>query len=75
MLTLAFLWTWTKTTVVALLAVVIERATLTSMWAFVPVATITVLIYVVISVGLFREWRSQATGHHHQITSIRRERV
>ncbi|PXY28224.1 hypothetical protein [Prauserella muralis] len=75
MLTLAFLWTWTKLTLVTVLAVVIEHATLTTFWAFTPVATVTALVYLVVSVGLFREWRTQATGHHHQITDIRRERV
>ncbi|MBK1785582.1 hypothetical protein [Prauserella cavernicola] len=73
MLTLAFLWTWAKVSVVALLAVVIERAMIPSPWAFTTIATITVLIYLVICAGLFREWRSHAAGYHHQMTSIRRE--
>lgn len=76
MLTLTFLGTWAKATVLTVLAVVIERATLTSFWVFTPVAAVTLLVYLMVCVGLFHEWRTQAGGYRrHELTGHRRDRV
>ncbi|ASR37966.1 hypothetical protein BAY61_26465 [Prauserella marina] len=75
MLTLTFLWTWTKMTVATVLVVVVERAVLTEFWVVTPVVAVTVLVWAALCVGLFREWRTHATGHRHQVTEFRREHL
>ncbi|HVV09235.1 hypothetical protein [Amycolatopsis sp.] len=74
MITLAFLWSWTKLTGLAALAVVLEQILIPGFWVFALVAGITIGLWVVITAALLREWRAQAAGYHHQLTSIRRDR-
>ncbi|NKQ53314.1 hypothetical protein HFP15_10515 [Amycolatopsis sp. K13G38] len=73
MITLSFLWSWTKLTLAAILAVVIEQAVISGFWGFALAAAITFTAWLVISVGLFREWRAHAAGYRHEVNSIRRE--
>ncbi|MEU3273544.1 hypothetical protein ABZ639_22120 [Saccharomonospora sp. NPDC006951] len=75
MRTLKFLGMWLKITLVAILAVVVEVATITTLWALIPVAGLTVLLWLAVTVGMWGEWRARATGYTHQITDLRRERV
>ncbi|ASR35554.1 hypothetical protein BAY61_11730 [Prauserella marina] len=75
MRTLKFLGMWAKMTLVAILAMVVEIATITTLWILAPVAAITVLAWAAVTAGMWREWRAHATGYTHQITDLRRERV
>jgi len=72
-ITLRFLWSWSKTALLTILALVIERAVITGFWGFALAATITLTLFVIITVGLFREWRAHAAGYTHQLTNIRRD--
>ncbi|NKQ57579.1 hypothetical protein HFP15_32425 [Amycolatopsis sp. K13G38] len=68
MLTLRFLWSWTKITALTVLAVVIEHAMITGFWGFALAAGITVTVWLVITVGLYREWRAHGTGYRHEVS-------
>lgn len=70
MLTLSFLWCWTKITGLAGLALVIEHAVLAGLGAFALAAAITLVVWLVITVGLYREWRAHGTGYRHEVTEI-----
>ncbi|HVV09222.1 hypothetical protein [Amycolatopsis sp.] len=74
MITLSFLWSWTKLTGLAALALLLERALIPGFWVFALAAGITIGAWAVITAALLREWRAQAAGYHHQLTSIRRDR-
>lgn len=67
MFTLSFLWSWTKITALAGLALVIEHAVIAGFWAFALTATITFGFWLVITVGLYREWRARGTGYRHEV--------
>lgn len=68
MLTLRFLWSWTKITGLAFLALVIEHAVITGFWGFGLAATITALVWSFITMGLYREWRAHGTGYRHEVS-------
>ncbi|WP_431879994.1 hypothetical protein [Amycolatopsis sacchari] len=68
MLTLRFLWSWTKITTLTLLALVIEHAVLTGFWGFALAVTITAVVWLAVTVGLYREWRAHGTGYRHEVS-------
>ncbi|EHR52148.1 hypothetical protein SacmaDRAFT_3950 [Saccharomonospora marina XMU15] len=67
MLTLSFLWNWTKITALAVIAVVIEQALITDPWVFIGAVAVTGGVWLLITVGLYREWRTHGTGYRHQV--------
>ncbi|WP_020416505.1 hypothetical protein [Amycolatopsis sp. ATCC 39116] len=67
MLTLRFVWSWTKMTGLAFLALLIERAVIHSFWGFALAAAATLVTWAVITVGLYREWRAHGTGYRHEV--------
>jgi hypothetical protein len=66
-LTLRFLWSWTKITGLTILALVIEHAMIRGFWGFALAAAITLTVWLVITVGLYREWRAHGTGYRHEV--------
>lgn len=74
MFTLSFLWSWTKITGLAALALVIEHAVIAGFWAFALAAAVTLGAWVVITVGMYREWRAHGAGYRHEVAEWRTER-
>ncbi|MTD53882.1 hypothetical protein [Amycolatopsis pithecellobii] len=68
MLTLRFLWSWTKITGLAVLAVVIEHAVIPGFWVRVLAMVGTAGLWLLITTGLFREWRAHGAGYRHEIS-------
>jgi len=58
MITLKFLGTWVKITVIAALVLVLEVVLVHSFGWFLLLAGVTVLGYVGLTAALWREWRS-----------------
>lgn len=67
MITLKFLWTWIKITALAALAFVIEYVVITSAWGFILAATITTGLWLLVTIGGYREWRARGTGYRHEV--------
>jgi hypothetical protein len=68
MLTLTVLWSWTKITALTVVALVIEHALITGFWAFALATGITMTVWLLITVGLYREWRAHGTGYRHEVS-------
>jgi hypothetical protein len=67
MLTLRFLWSWLKVTGLAVLAVVIEHAVIPGFWVRVLAVVGTAGLWLVVTIGLFREWRAHGAGYRHEV--------
>ena len=67
MITLKMLWTWIKITGLAAVALIIEHAVILEFWGFALAAAITLGIWLVITVGMYREWRARGTGYRHEV--------
>lgn len=64
MITLSYLGRWLGLAGLALIALVVEHAGIVEFWHFVAAAAITIGLFVLISVGLYREWRAHAAGYY-----------
>jgi hypothetical protein len=64
MITLSYLWRWIRLAGLAAVALVIEHAVIADFWHFALAIAITVGLFVLISAGLYMEWRAHAAGYH-----------
>jgi hypothetical protein len=71
MITLRFLGLVIKFALLTVVAVVVEHAVIVSFWGFALAAAITVGLFLLITAGLYREWRASAAGHFEQTTWLR----
>ena len=70
MISLQFLKTWLKYAAVTVLALVIERGTITHPAWLLAAITGTVLAFLGVSLLLYREWRAEQNGagaYHYQL--------
>ncbi|WAL66619.1 hypothetical protein ORV05_02035 [Amycolatopsis cynarae] len=70
MITLRFLWSWIKLTTLAGIALVIEYAVITGFWPFALAVAITGTLWVIVTLGLWHEWRAHGAGYRHEVASI-----
>lgn len=63
MITLHFLKQWFKCTALAVLAVFIELGAITNGWWQALALAITGVVYLLITGGMFQEWRNQQAGN------------
>lgn len=71
MITLRFTGLVIKFALLTLLAVIIEKAVIASFWGFALAAAITLAVFALLTVGLYREWRTSAAGY--QTAILRKE--
>lgn len=64
MITLSYLWRWLRLAGLAVLALVVERAVIVDTGHLVLAAAVTVGLLLLITVGLYREWRAHAAGYY-----------
>lgn len=62
MITLHLLGSWIKVALIAALALFIEYQTITGFWWFTLTATLTGLVFLLITSALWGEWRRQMNG-------------
>jgi hypothetical protein len=70
MISMHFLKTWLKYLAVAVLALVIERGTITHPGWLLAAITATVLAFTGVTLLLYREWRAEQNGagaYHYQL--------
>lgn len=69
MFTLSFLWSWIKMTAGTAVALIIECVVISGAWVALAVG-ITLGLWLMVTVGLYREWRARGTGYRHEVAEF-----